>query len=144
LNLELLEDVSTGQRLHSEEAHEGIKMEKNVISCTLGVGELKDRTEWIADLNSRSLKGCQMDGLTLTLDYDCDALSDIRELVAREQQCCAFLTFGIVQHADFVRLSIEVPPNCGHDGATVLLEPFAPRANPKSPPMCGCREERGL
>ena len=68
-----------------------------VIACTLGPGDFQTRMRWIADLNGRHLKAQRRDGLTLHLSYQPAALEDVRELVRRETECCAFLTFALAE-----------------------------------------------
>ncbi len=115
-------------------------MDGAAISCTLNAGSLNERLAWIAALNARSLKSARREGLTLTLDYVPEAIDDVRKLVAGEQACCAFLTFDIVEHRDFVRVSIAAPEEA-RDAVDALFEPFASRGQANEIKTCGCVTE---
>lgn len=111
------------------------------IACTLGAGNLKDRLDWIAELNARALRSSQRDDLTLVLDYAPYAIDDVRWMVAGEQACCAFLTFDIAERPDLVRLTITAPETA-REAAETLFEPFAARAS--APAACGCKRGCGV
>ena len=103
------------------------------IACTLPSGEFSERMVWIADLNRASLLQHHHQDLRLELVYARDATAQVHDLVRREQQCCAFLTFTIREDADGVRLLIEAPESA-RAAATELFEQF--RA--KEPTGAGC------
>jgi len=65
------------------------------IACTLASGDYADRVAWIAELNREYLRSYHQSGLTLELVYASAARSKIRDLVRREEKCCAFLHFII-------------------------------------------------
>ncbi|MBN9317887.1 MAG: hypothetical protein J0I99_19280 [Devosia sp.] len=65
------------------------------IACTLGGSDRKDRVAGIRDLASRHLLSSRRDPLTLHLTYTAAALPEVRNLVAQEADCCAFLDFDI-------------------------------------------------
>lgn len=117
-------------------------MDKDVIACTLSPGDLKDRMASIAALNSRSLQGSHKDGLTLTLHYGPEAIDDVRQMAAREQECCAFLSFDITQTADSVRVTIAAP-EAARGAAEALFEPFASGVVLETAAICGCPSECG-
>jgi hypothetical protein len=79
------------------------------IACTLGGADLEDRAAWIAALNGRALRARSLADLRLELSYGPDALADLREMVRREQECCAFLTFDLRVEGEVIRLIIEAP-----------------------------------
>lgn len=113
------------------------------IACTLDAGPLRDRLEWIGNLNTRALLASQRGDLSLTLDYTPDAIVDVREMVAREQACCAFLAFAIDERADIVRVTITAPESA-REAAEALFEPFAARgASAAASKTCGCTSECG-
>lgn len=92
------------------------------IACTLAPGTHAERVAWIAALNRDALRGHERDGLVLRLRYQRGAAARVRELVARESECCAFLTFTIRDSDHETALRIEAP-----EGARpVLAEIFAP------------------
>ena len=113
------------------------------IACTLDAGNLKDRLEWIGRLNARSLRGSQRGDLILVLDYAPNAIGDVREMVAGEQACCAFLTFAIDERPEAVRVTITAPESA-REAAEALFEPFAARGvSVAAPKACGCTSECG-
>jgi hypothetical protein len=93
------------------------------IACTLGPGDFQQRLAWIADLNRGALQAQHRDGLRLELTYAPAALDRVREMVAREQDCCAFLTFEVQREVDTVRLVIEAPEDA-RDALDAVFEPF--------------------
>lgn len=95
------------------------------ILCTLGAGDLRDRTARIRDLAARHLCDSRRDGLTLRLIYDPAARAEVEEIVAQERECCAFLTFELRHDGDAVRLAIIAPEAAG-EGAAELFAHFAP------------------
>ncbi len=113
------------------------------IACTLDAGNLKERLGWIGQLNARSLRGSQRGDLNLILDYAPEAIGEVREMVAGEQACCAFLAFAIDERADIVRVTITAPETA-REAAEALFEPFAARgAFTAAPKECGCTSECG-
>jgi hypothetical protein len=106
------------------------------IACTLDAGNLRERLEWIADLNARALRGWRHDDLRLTLDYEAGAIEEVRQMVANEQACCAFLTFDIVEMGGTIRLTI-IAPEDARDAAEALFEPFASKTATAAKD-CGC------
>jgi hypothetical protein len=104
------------------------------IACTLGVGEFRQRFAWIAALNRDALRAEHRDGLRLELTYAPAALDRVREMVARERDCCAFLTFELQQEADTVRLVI-VAPEDARDALDAVFEPFQAR---EPATVCSC------
>ncbi len=79
------------------------------INCTLASPEFKARLGWIARLNAAALRDHHRHGLQLELVYAVHAVEKVREMVQREQQCCAFLSFAIHEEQDFVKVIIQVP-----------------------------------
>ncbi len=105
------------------------------IACTLGSGDFQERVTWIADLNRDALRSQRRDGLRLELTYAAAALDRVREMVAREQECCAFLTFDVRVERDDVHLVIEAPQSAS-DAMDAVFEPFPGREPDAS--ACGC------
>jgi hypothetical protein len=111
------------------------KSEPAPIACTLGPGDFRQRLAWIADLNRDALRAQYRDGLRLELTYAPAALDRVREMVARERDCCAFLTFELQREADTVRLVIQAP----EDAREALDAVFAPfQARGPAATVCGC------
>ncbi|MGI9384232.1 MAG: hypothetical protein ACR2PO_13845 [Methyloligellaceae bacterium] len=79
------------------------------IACTLTGDDYACRTAWIRKLARDSLKTYVRDGLTLHLIYAGHAREKVREMMAKEQTCCAFLCFEMQDQADEVRLTIRAP-----------------------------------
>lgn len=102
-----------------------VENEDAPIACTLGAGDYKDRTAEIRDLARRALRNAKRTPLTLTLAYAPEAADEVRALMAKEQECCPFLIFGLKQTADAVELAIIAPPSA-QEAAHALFDHFAP------------------
>lgn len=109
--------------------------EATQIACTLDGGDFQQRMAWIADLNTRALLGARRDDLRLELDYTPAALTDVRQMVAQEQACCAFLSFGVIERPDAVTLSITAP-EAVREAAEAVLGPFQEKTPQAA--ACGC------
>jgi hypothetical protein len=123
------------------------------IACTLETGEFQECIAGIADLNREALRSQRRDGLRLELTYAPAALDRAREIVAREQKCCPFLTFDLREEKDAVRLVMEAP-QAARDIVDAVFEPFqarisllirsvgatnapeSPSTRPPAPPSC--------
>ena len=95
------------------------------IACTLQPGDYAQRLSWIAELARDGLIGVKRDDLRLELTYATSVAERVREMVSKEQECCAFLTFELSDTADELRLSISAPERA-RDVADALFEPFVP------------------
>jgi hypothetical protein len=96
------------------------------IACTLDASDFRERTESIRDLARRSLLHASRTPLSLTLTYQPDALREVRDLVRKEQSCCAFLTFDLKEGPAGVILTITAPQSAA-DAADALFDHFAPQ-----------------
>jgi hypothetical protein len=94
------------------------------IACTLTGGNFRDRLAWIAELARESLKGYEQRDLVLELRYDLGAAEHVREMVRKEKECCAFLTFDVRQDARAVHLTITAPEEA-RGAAGMLFGQFA-------------------
>ncbi len=99
--------------------------EEMPIACTLDAGDFKERTAGIRDLARRSLRHASRAPLTLSLTYEPNALDDVRDLVAKEEACCAFLTFDLKSSPRDVVLTITAP-QAAAEAADLLFDHFAP------------------
>lgn len=79
------------------------------IACTLGAGAYQERLAWIAELNRSALQSVQREGARLILAYDPRADERVREMVHREQECCAFLGFELNESEKRLTLIITAP-----------------------------------
>jgi hypothetical protein len=113
---------------------------KQPISCTLTTGNFKDRITWIGELTSDALRSYQQQGLVLDLRYAPESADRVREMVRKEQQCCAFLTFEIHEEPDEIRLKITAPDEA-RDTAALLFEQFVAFA--PTGPVLGCCGSEG-
>jgi len=107
--------------------------EEQTIACTLTAGELRERLAWIAMVNRNGLRGYDRADLTLQLRYAPQAVQHVRELIRKEQACCAFLTFELSEQPDEVRLMIKAP-EAARAMADALFEPFL-QTNDQAPPL---------
>lgn len=112
-----------------------LEAEPPPIACTLGAGDMEQRLGWIAALNAASLRGHKRDDLRLRLSYEPDALEQVRELVRREEDCCAFLTFVVSEDASGVHLLIEAP-EAARDAADMVFGPFV--SGTPGQAVCAC------
>jgi hypothetical protein len=96
------------------------------IACTLAPGDYKERLAWIGDLARDGLLGVRRDDLHLELRYARNVADRVREMVAKEEACCAFLNFALSEMDDGVRLTITAPERA-RDVADALFEQFVPR-----------------
>ena len=78
-------------------------------ACTLSVGEYKERLAHIAELARDALRGHAREGLVLQLRYDAAAADRVKEMVSRERECCAFLTFELRHEGEEIVVSISAP-----------------------------------
>lgn len=106
------------------------------VACTLDTEAWHGRLEWIADLNRAALIGARREGRSLVLTYKLEHAARARELVRRERQCCAFLSFDLKEAADDVTLVIGVPENAV-DCIDAILAPFT--ATSARGHGCGCK-----
>ena len=67
------------------------------LACTLDAAGQAERAEEIRELCDRSLLGRRVEKELLELRFRPDAEAQVRDLVARERECCAFLDFEIEQ-----------------------------------------------
>lgn len=93
------------------------------IACTLGGADYAERLAWIANLNHDGLLGHQRHEATLELRYDATVRDRVHELVRKEAECCAFLTFALDESGRDVRLTITAPDGA-RDGVDLFFEPF--------------------
>jgi hypothetical protein len=93
------------------------------IACTLTGGDYRERLAWIAELNRDALQEQRRNDLLLELIYRREAAMRVREMVARERECCAFLMFTLREDVDATRLTIAVP-EAAREAADLLLAPF--------------------
>ena len=110
-------------------------MEDEPIACTLDGGGFKDRMAWIADLNARALEKARRKDLRLELQYAPAAIADVRQMIAQEQECCAFLSFDLVEERKALKITITAP-EAARDAAEAVFGPF----QEKTPQLaaCGC------
>ncbi len=97
------------------------------IACTLGWGDYKERLAWIAELARDGLLSVRREDLQIQLRYASGVTDRIRDMVGKEQDCCAFLNFAISETSEDVRLTITVPERA-RDVADALFEQFVPTA----------------
>lgn len=103
----------------------------NGIACTLMGDSYVDRIAWIANLNRRALLATRREDRSLILTYRPEAAADVEELVQRERECCAFLSFDVIKHDGEIVLTISAPPDAG----PILDDVFAPFEQGTA---CGC------
>lgn len=104
------------------------------IACTLPGNQFAERVTLIGELNGAHLRRHSREGPTLTLTYAASATPRLRELVARERLCCAFLRFDLVENTgagDVTVLRVEAP-DVEATAIDALLSPFLEGATPST------------
>jgi hypothetical protein len=96
---------------------------KSPIACTLQGGSYQERLAWIAELARDGLRGVSREDLRLELRYAPDVASRVREMLGKEQECCAFLNFELTETGEDVRLTITAPERA-REVADALFEQF--------------------
>ena len=97
------------------------------IACTLQPGDYRERLAWIATLAREGLLGTSRDDLRLELRYAPNVGNRVREMVDKEQQCCAFLNFDVSETDEGVRLTITAPERA-REVADEIFAQFVPAA----------------
>jgi hypothetical protein len=59
------------------------------------------------------------------LRYAPAVAAPVREMLQKEQECCAFLAFSLLENGDDVRLTITVPERA-REVADTVFEQFVP------------------
>lgn len=96
------------------------------IMCTLSPVGMVDRLTEFGALFAEGLTGLEREPLQLRLVFDASTGREarIRDLFARERDCCAFLTFTFAQTQDGLVVEMTAPANAGPtlDGMQALAE----------------------
>jgi hypothetical protein len=89
------------------------------IACSLSAGELHVRQAQIADLGRDALVEARVEAGHADLHFKGGAAvrDRVERFVAAESECCPFLTMGVEETPNEVRLIIDAP-----DGAEPVLE----------------------
>jgi hypothetical protein len=95
------------------------------LACTLHPGSYQGRLAWLAQLAREGLLGMSRDDLRLELKYAPNVADRVRDMVAKEQECCAFLNFELSETGGEVRLTITAPERA-REVADALFEQFVP------------------
>lgn len=93
------------------------------MACTLSPDDYAARLRQIAALTRDELIGCTRRGTVLDLRYNPEAATRVRAMVAKERECCAFLTFEMQESGEEIRLLITAPDQAG-DAVPALFAPF--------------------
>ena len=80
-----------------------------VIACRLPPASFRVRAAQIAELARAGLRDHWIDGSTLHLSYAPHVGARVRDMVRREQECCPFLSFGLDEGPDAIKLTITAP-----------------------------------
>lgn len=109
---------------------EGAGMPEVPIMCTLPPDGLVRRLADFEAVFAAALTGFEREPLRLRLTFDADAATEtaIRDLIAAEQRCCAFLAFAAERRATALVVEVTAPPGAGPtlDGLQALAERAAP------------------
>ena len=105
------------------------------IACTLGGTDYAERLAWISSLNRDGLLSHERQGAALELRYATRVRHRVHELVRKESECCAFLTFALDESRGDVCLTITVPAREG-EAADLFFEPFLASESPTATGRC--------
>lgn len=100
-------------------------IDQEPIACTLQSDDYQTRMAWIAELARDGLIEARRDDLRLELTYAPRVADRVRDMVRKEQQCCAFLDFDLSVTDESVRLTVTAPERA-RDAADALFEQFSP------------------
>src|SRR5919108_3440583 len=95
------------------------------IACTLQLGDYRERLAWIAGLARDGLLAVSRDDLRLELRYAREVADRVREMVGKEQSCCAFLDFELAETDQGMQLTITAPERA-REVADAMFEQFVP------------------
>ncbi|MBN8974743.1 MAG: hypothetical protein J0H51_22375 [Rhizobiales bacterium] len=95
-----------------------------VIACTLQLDDFSKRAAEIRAIAERHLRKSMRSPLSLHLVYGPEAADDVREMVRKERECCAFLHFDL-SVGDEIHLLITSPKEA-KEAANTLFDHFAP------------------
>lgn len=104
-----------------------MQTENTPIACTLGSHDFQERTGWIRQLASQHLRTSSRTALALHLSYAPAAVSQVREMIAKEQDCCRFLHFDVREDMDAVHVVVTAPENA-KEVVSSLFDHFAAAA----------------
>ncbi|MDX0701017.1 hypothetical protein GOD03_12305 [Sinorhizobium medicae] len=102
------------------------------IACALDTQDFRARSALIEEITDRHLTSSIRRGNTLSLSYAPEAFDEISDLVGKERECCAFLSFNLKRDAGGVHLTIVAPESAAADAA-LLFQHFEPKAQSKKP-----------
>ena len=100
------------------------------IACTLPSESYHERLASIAQLARDGLLGMSRNDLQIEFTYAPSVAGRVREMVSKEQECCAFLNFDVSETDEDVRLTITAPERAS-EVADSLFEPFMPAGRPR-------------
>jgi hypothetical protein len=104
------------------------------IACTLTPGDYRDRLSWITQLARDALRGSERHDLGIELRYAPEAAARVREMVRREQLCCAFLTFDLRESPEEIQLTVRAPEEARGALDTIFGQFLASGAAPAADP----------
>lgn len=98
------------------------RRDEQPVACTLQGGSYRQRLAWIGDLAREGLRSHRRQDLVLDLKYAPEMAGRVRDMVRKEQDCCAFLNFDLTETADEVRLTITAPERARAVASTLFDE----------------------
>jgi hypothetical protein len=127
--------TENGRDRAQKEVNEMPNAETAPIACTLTPGDYKARLAWINEIARDALRSHKRRDLELEFVYAAHAAQRVREMVRKEQDCCAFLSFDLDERPGEIRLTITAPERA-REAADMLLGQFLPSAEARA--SCGC------
>lgn len=105
------------------------------IACTLTGDDYRDRLASIRQLAEDALLRHERRDLILRLTYASHAAARVREMVEKEQACCAFLDFKLNDGASETQVTVRAPEDA-RAAADELFDQFV--GNTGKAAGCGC------
>ena len=106
------------------------------VACTLSAGAYKDRLAQIAALARDALRSYESNALTLTLRYDAAVAERVRQMVRREQECCAFLRFVVREEAEEIVVTVSGTEEARIAAETMFEQFVTPAPNGSTKAAC--------
>jgi hypothetical protein len=98
------------------------------ITCTLDIGDYKERLASIAALARDALRSYERDDLVLRLKYTAAKAARVKEMVRHERECCTLLTFDVREEGNEILVTISAP-EAARVAAETMFERFVAPAS---------------
>jgi hypothetical protein len=88
----------------------GMETPSQPLACSLNDDEFLDRVEaWREVVQRATSRGVEGDRVVAVYPNDAQLLGRLRELIAAEAECCAFLRFSLEETPDAILTDLRLP-----------------------------------